>query len=264
MKALKVLALRRKTKGSLSDRKEQTSRALITSVNIGFIRTIGRDLAILAWKDSDLPTTRMLNELGANTTPSGLIPLEPHLAPVIFNLFLGLAYFNNSTTDASWRLRRYIMQLSAWVPVSPTSKQQPMDAAYLSAHHHARVGLIQLASCLYEARGDMTPYDYLSNPADGRELVSRGALELDAGVLLGTVYEPLLLWCLVITSIASSVRFDSRMRLLASLFATANITAYQQLTNVMSTLAYHPRVLDARCQSLWAALQPYGSFGSHD
>ena len=129
MKALKVLAARRKAKVSSSDRNRHKPNTLITSVNIGFIRTIGRDLAILAWKDSDLPTTRMLNELGANNTPSGLLPLEPHLAPVIFNLFLGLAYFDNSANDASWKLRRYIMQLSAWTPTERTSSQQAADAA---------------------------------------------------------------------------------------------------------------------------------------
>ena len=177
------------------------------------------------------------------------------MVPVIFNIFLSISYIDSALVDASSKLLKCHLQLGAWSPESQTSKQHHRDAACVSAHHDVRVGLLQLVSYLYKAQGDMTLYDDLATPSDGRELVNRGSQALNSKTPSDTVWEPLLLWSLVVMCAASSTRFESRTNLLAGLCRGRSIDYFRWLTDFISTIAYHPKVLDSRCQSVWVLIQ---------
>ena len=221
-------------------------------MNIGFIRTIGRDLTLLAWRDSDLSNNRILNQLGARAIPSGLQAFDQLLAPFIFNLFLALAYFNSSAADASWKLRKYIMQLSAWPPESQMPKRYPAPATLSCSSRLITTRFLPLRSSRKDDSLRCTRH-----PAEGRELMGRGSQGLHANVLLDTVYEPLPTWSLVMLCAATFVCPDSRMKLLARLLQRRKVYDYEQLTIMMSSIAYNDRALDFRCRPLWSALQSY-------
>lgn len=258
MRALRALASRRSKSTGPEDKKPAaTDSALINAVSFRFIRTVGRDLALLAWKDADLPVDRTLQRLGSSTIPSGLIPFEGSLNPVIFNILLGLSLFDSSQSNAAWRLRMYIMQLSAWTMPARIPGYHPDYVKYVAIHQHLRIGLLQYASCIYEAQCDMTAFDDLATPGDGREMVNTNSQILPSSMLARTEYHPLLTWSLVSMCAASQVRFESRMRLLCELFEKQGISSFEQLVGWMSTIAYRRDVFDARLLSVWTDAQHY-------
>ena len=80
--------------------------------------------------------------------------------------------------------------------------------------------------------------------------MGRGSQGLHANVLLDTVYEPLPTWSLVKLCAATFVCPDSRMKLLACLLQRRKVYDYEQLTIMMSSIAYNDRALDFRCRPL--------------
>ena len=181
--------------------------------------------------------------------------------PDLLHLLSPLATFDMTSKDASShlssiasRIRDYDHYNGFGTKYSFLQTQQEDDMNAQGALHIRAAGLALCAvfsDALGKDSGAAEVVDTFLANDNGSTVLRQDVAALQPDILLGTVYENVLLWATTVTSTALAQRSERQLRVIARVLGDLGITSYAAFESLLSRYVFPRELLGDRCEALF-------------